>query len=254
MAAETKPRVLVVDDSPDYVVAVKTVLGGDYEVETVLSGEDALDRLDGFNPDVVVLDVNLGPGRMDGFETCAQIRDRSDCVILMLTGSTEEEAELRGFENGADDYISKARLATLKSRMKLAEQRTVRRTQTTAPATAESTPTASDAGDDETTSVIRFDEENGVVYLDHQPIPVTRMQMSALKVLGTSEPPGTEIPREAFRVAIWPEQSIDEIGSRLDTLISDLRKLLRQHESQFSIKTVHGFGYRFSAHDAAAVG
>ena len=69
------------------------------------TAEEALEILDKERTGMVLLDVMLP--KMDGFETCATIREKQNIPILMMSAMTDEESKLLGYDTGADDYIDK---------------------------------------------------------------------------------------------------------------------------------------------------
>ncbi len=98
--------VLVVDDDRDLVEVLTFILGrAGFTVLGAHEVREALFLVERENPLAAILDVRLGDG--DGFELLRQIRERSDLPIIMLTGLKDEEDLLRGFELGADDYLTK---------------------------------------------------------------------------------------------------------------------------------------------------
>jgi len=98
--------VLVVDDDSRTRSLEKFVLEQEgFPVETVGSGEEALEVFGKISPALVLLDVNM-PG-IDGFTTCQRIREVSQVPIIMVTGQDRDEDKVRGLELGADDYVTK---------------------------------------------------------------------------------------------------------------------------------------------------
>lgn len=105
---QLQSRILIVDDRPTNVEVLKKVFGSEYQVETAESGAEALVQAHAFQPDIILLDVMM-PG-IDGYETCRQLRsapDLSHAKILMVSAKTRLEERLRGYDAGADDYITK---------------------------------------------------------------------------------------------------------------------------------------------------
>lgn len=101
-----KHLVLVVDDEPAIVRLARARLQADnLAVVTASNGPEALDLLDRERPDLVILDVMMP--EMDGFETLRRIRQHSAVPIIMLTARASDPDKLRGFEYGADDYLTK---------------------------------------------------------------------------------------------------------------------------------------------------
>src|SRR4030095_16248073 len=99
-------RILVVDDEPQIRRVMRTTLtGAGYEVDDARTGEEALNKLRGFRPDLVLLDINL-PG-MSGLEACRTIRSDSNVAIIMLTVHNTETAKVEALDAGADDFVTK---------------------------------------------------------------------------------------------------------------------------------------------------
>ena len=120
-SAAPRPTVLVVDDEPEIRTVLRDRLLATYNVVTASCGSEALDIVDGQVPSAVLADVTM-PG-MTGFELCRRLRERLQMrhvPILLITALGSVEDKLRGFEVGADDYVTKpfsfreveARLAT----------------------------------------------------------------------------------------------------------------------------------------------
>jgi len=104
-----RPRILVVDDEGANLVllAAKFERVG-YEVEKARDGIEALQKVESFAPDLVLLDVMMP--RMDGYETLRRLKSREETrylPVIMLTGKADVEDKVHGLEVGAEDYISK---------------------------------------------------------------------------------------------------------------------------------------------------
>ena len=102
-------RVLVVDDILPNVKLLEAKLACEYyDVITATSGQEALDKIENENPDIVLLDVMM-PG-MDGFEVCERIKsnpEKAHIPVVMVTALTDIQDKVRGLEVGADDFLSK---------------------------------------------------------------------------------------------------------------------------------------------------
>ena len=99
-------KVLVVDDDVDLLDLMTYALRREgYNVLAAVDGQQALQRWESENPDIVLLDGNLP--KVDGFEACRRIRHDSKTPVIMLTARDEEEDILRGLQIGADDYMTK---------------------------------------------------------------------------------------------------------------------------------------------------
>jgi two-component system KDP operon response regulator KdpE len=127
-----RPRVLVADDDPLIQRLVRTHLDrAGFRVLIASDGEEAVDMVAADQPDLIVLDLMLP--KLDGFEVCRRIREFSLVAVVMLTARGEQGDKLRGFEAGADDYLTKPFApAELLARVRAV----LRRTQQAGPATA----------------------------------------------------------------------------------------------------------------------
>jgi two-component system KDP operon response regulator KdpE len=99
-------KVLVVDDEPQIRRIMRTTLtSAGYEVDDAKTGEEALEKVRGFRPDLVLLDINM-PG-MGGVAACRAIRQDSSVAIIMLTVKNSEKDKVEALDAGADDFVSK---------------------------------------------------------------------------------------------------------------------------------------------------
>lgn len=102
-------RILLIDDTPANLQAISGVLREQgYQITVATSGQQGLDLLAKFRPDLILLDVVM-PG-IDGFETCQRIKAMTqwrEMPIIFLTARTETADIVRGFEAGGVDYIAK---------------------------------------------------------------------------------------------------------------------------------------------------
>ena len=102
-------KVLIVDDEPNIVISLEFLMQqAGYEIAVARDGQQALDALDSFRPDLVLLDVMLP--HKTGFEICQMIRESSawrDIKIVMLTAKGRDVDITKGMELGADAYVTK---------------------------------------------------------------------------------------------------------------------------------------------------
>ncbi len=107
--AERKRSVLVVDDVPKNIQILGSILRDEgYEISFALNGKDALKKVEASRPDIILLDVMMP--EMDGYQTCSQLRENEstmDIPVIFLTAKTDEESRIRGFQVGAQDYVTK---------------------------------------------------------------------------------------------------------------------------------------------------
>jgi len=102
-----RQKVLVVDDEPKLVRLVKEVLTATgFDVISVSDGNSAIEAIAMENPDLVLLDIVLAD-EIDGYQVAQRVREFSDIPIIMLTAKVRESDLIRGFDAGADDYITK---------------------------------------------------------------------------------------------------------------------------------------------------
>jgi DNA-binding response OmpR family regulator len=106
---DVRPLVLVADDDPDILALVRFRLERDgYEVLSAPDGETALDLALARTPDLAVLDVMMP--HLDGYELTRRLREHGPTTgipIILLTARVQEPDLERGFEAGADDYVTK---------------------------------------------------------------------------------------------------------------------------------------------------
>src|SRR6266851_6314191 len=102
-------RILVVDDNELNVKLLEAKLTYEYYVvSTAADGFEALAKIETDKPDIVLLDVMM-PG-LDGFETCRRIKAdpaTADIPVIMVTALSDVDDLVRGFEAGADDFVTK---------------------------------------------------------------------------------------------------------------------------------------------------
>src|SRR5713101_8070079 len=99
-------RILVVDDEIEIVRALqRSLTAHGYEVFTAGSGEEALEAITHYRPDLMLLDLGL-PG-ISGLEVCKQVRMQSNLPIIVLSVKDTERDKVLALDLGADDYVSK---------------------------------------------------------------------------------------------------------------------------------------------------
>jgi DNA-binding NtrC family response regulator len=106
---DSRARILVVDDHPSNLKAIRSKLGAEgHEILEATNGEEAVEKFEAERPDLVLLDIMM-PG-MDGYEVCARIKNGTGegfTPVILVTAKTDTESLVKGFEIGADDYITK---------------------------------------------------------------------------------------------------------------------------------------------------
>jgi CheY-like chemotaxis protein len=106
---ETRPQILIVDDEPLNINILVDVLAGEWRTLVATSGEQALRRCQATPPpDLILLDVMMP--EMDGYEVCRRLASdpaTSGIPVIFVTAMAESAQEMKGFELGAVDYITK---------------------------------------------------------------------------------------------------------------------------------------------------
>lgn len=109
MSTENTPLVLIVEDSPTQAKEIEANLHRHgFRVTIAPDGLAGLEAADEFNPDLIVLDVNLP--KMDGYQVCRRLKrdpKTASIPVIMLTIDDSSDATMTGLEAGADDYIPK---------------------------------------------------------------------------------------------------------------------------------------------------
>ena len=99
-------KILVVDDEKPIADIIKFNLTKEgFEVETAYDGEEAVEKVESYNPDLLILDLMLP--KKDGLEVAREVRKTHDLPIIMVTAKDTEIDKVLGLEMGADDYVTK---------------------------------------------------------------------------------------------------------------------------------------------------
>jgi DNA-binding response OmpR family regulator len=242
-------RVLVVEDEQHLAEGLRFNLEAEgYQVQLVDAGEAALEKLKADAPafDVVILDVML-PG-ISGFEVVSQMRESGQYVpTLILTARGHADDVLRGFESGADDYLTKPfELSILIARIRGLLRR--REWLRAAPRLAES-PAEPDGSKDVFTfgdKSVHFDRLE--LHVRDQVFPLTLMEANVLRYLIEHE--GQRVSRKAMLAKVWGLHE-DTDTRAIDNFIVRLRRYIEDDPTRpRHLQTVRGVGYRFVASPA----
>jgi two-component system KDP operon response regulator KdpE len=227
-ASARPPRVLVVDDEPQIVRALKVVLReAGFEAVPAETASEALDLAAVRPPDAAIVDLVLPDG--DGVEVTRRLREWSEMPILVLSAVGEEEQKVRALEAGADDYITKPfGTRELVARLHAALRRAGR-------------------AEDEPSIVVDGLEIDlaARVLLDSQPIHLTPIEFELLRVLVRNR--GRLLTHRKLLAEVWGPEYVDDIQP-LRTHIARLRAKIEPEgaEGPRYIVTDPGVGYRFS--------
>ncbi len=222
-------KILVVDDDPAIRNLITRYLSQqDYEVEAAKDGQIALEIFDKFHPDLVVLDVNLPD--TTGFTLCQEMQNRTSVFVLMLTSLTGEADKIKGFNQGADDYITKPfGLAELGARVQaiLKRQRSV----------TDNEPKSLVYGD------LLIDPSRREVKIKEKFIPLSALEFDLLYCLASK--PGRAWRRSELLQEVWDYEYEGE-QRVVDVHIGQIRKKIEPDTDKPTlIKTIRGVGYMF---------
>ena len=223
------PRVLVVDDEPQIVRALKVVLReAGFEAVPAETGSEALDLAAVRPPDAAIVDLVLPD--IDGIAVTRTLREWSDMPILVLSAVGEEEQKVRALEAGADDYITKPFGAReLIARLNAALRRAAR---------GEGEPRIEADG-------LEIDLAARVVRRDGEAIHLTPIEFDLLRALARNR--GRLITHRKLLAEVWGPEYVDDIQP-LRTHIARLRAKIEPEgeDGPRYIVTDPGVGYRFS--------
>ena len=223
-------KILVVDDEALLVKGIKFNLQNDgYEVVTGSNGAEAVALAADPTVDLVVLDVMMP--EMDGLEACMKIRDFSDVPIIMLTAKADDMDKLMGFDQGADDYLTKPfNILELKARIRALLRRAGRR--------EEKQNWLTGGG-------IRIDTQSRTAYRGSEPVDLTLKEFDLIELLLRN--PNRVYSREVLLDTIWGYEYRSDIRT-VDVHIRRLREKLEENPAQPQhIMTKWGVGYYFKA-------
>jgi two-component system, OmpR family, KDP operon response regulator KdpE len=220
-------RVLVVDDEPQILRALRTSLHGTgYDVETAATAEEALTALAANPPDAVVLDLVLPDG--SGTEVTRELRTWSSAPVILLSVVGDESEKVAALDAGADDYVTKPfSVEELLARLRAALRR----------ADAPSEPVVA-LGD------LRIDLEKRAVWVRGEPVQLTPNEFALLRVLARN--PGKLLTHAALLREVWG-RGYGEESHYLHVYVSQLRRKLEADPARPQyILTEPGAGYRLA--------
>ena len=221
-------KILVVDDDP----AIRNLIHRfferqNYQMESAPDGQTALETFEKFNPDLVILDVNLPD--TTGYELCEVMQQRTGVYILMLTSRTDEEDKIEGFAKGADDYLTKPfGLAELGARVGaiLKRQRSINTSEQQVLAFGN----------------LEIDPNSREVRLHGGEIALTALEFDLLLFLASH--PGRVWRRSELIQQVWDYEYAGE-SRVVDVHIGQIRRKIEADDQPTLIHTVRGVGYKF---------
>jgi two-component system KDP operon response regulator KdpE len=221
-------RVLVVDDEPQILRALRTSLrGAGYEVQAVETAEAALTALAVDPPDAVILDLVLPDGR--GTDVTRELRTWSNLPVIILSVVGEEREKVAALDAGADDYVTKPfGIDELLARLRAA----LRRREPSAEPVVE-------------VGALRVDLDKKSVHVDGRLVQLTPHEYALLAALARS--PGKLMTHSALLREVWGRAYGDE-SHYLHVYVSQLRRKLEPDPARPRyILTEPGAGYRLAS-------
>jgi len=221
-----EPLVLAVDDEPGIRKLIKLELSGQgFRVLTAENGAEAIRLEEEHRPDLVLLDVVMPD--MTGLEVMAQLRDRTNVPIILLTGKNSDGDKVMGLESGADDYLAKPFAPDeLSARVRAVLRRAVGTSGTEAIVAA---------GD------LEIDLHRRVVRRSGEEVTLTRTEWMLLQQLAAN--PGRIMLNAELLTKVWGPQYRGDL-QYLRVWMSRLRKKLENDPSNPTLlKTFTGIGY-----------
>lgn len=232
-----RDRVLIVDDDPDIRNVLELYLEKEgYEITSVTEGSEAIDVIDRFSPDLIILDIMM-PG-LDGYETCQGIREKTDAPILFLSAKEDDFDKILGLRIGGDDYITKpfspgvlvARIKAHLRRTRIASNKKEMNMEK---------------------SMIEFpglsiDLDSCLVKSNGNPVTLPAKEYQLLTLLSKNVEKVYSV-EQLFQL-IWGENSLGD-NRTVMVHISNLRKKIEPNPAKpLYILTVRGIGYKFNGH------
>ena len=226
-------RILIVDDEPSIVMAVRDeLLFEGFKVESAVDGPEAIKLAHELRPDVLLLDLML-PG-LNGFEVCRQLRsEMPEMWIIMLTVRGQEVDRVMGLELGADDYVTKPfSLRELVARIKVGLRRQTGRRKSPLHRLGN----------------IEIDLPSHRVTKNGAELSLTKKEYEILELFLSR--PGEVITRDEFLNQLWGED-VYVTHRVIDTHMASLRKKLEDDPNNPEhILSVRGVGYRLDVNSS----
>lgn len=228
------PRILIIDDEPQILRALKTILGARrFQVLQAKTAEEGLALAALQEPDVIVLDLSLPD--MDGIQVCERIREWSRVPIIILSVRDNERDKVAALDKGADDYLTKPfgieeLLARIRVALRHSEQ---------ALGNSQSVVRA---------GPIQIDLARHIVTRGEEEIHLTATEFKLLAYLAANA--DRVLTHQAILSHVWEFADVDHV-EYLRVYIGQLRRKLEPNPDEpLFIQTEPGIGYRFITPDS----
>ncbi|HVD43811.1 MAG TPA: response regulator transcription factor [Rubrobacter sp.] len=226
MITSTAEILIVEDDEVIMGTLAYNLSRNGFGVSQATGGADALRLARKLRPDLILLDLML-PGE-SGIEVCERIRERDQGVmIVMITAKDSEEDKVRGFEAGADDYVTKPfgmkeLVARINANLKRGE--------------TGARGKVIEAGD------LSIDTKNFTAYAGGQSLELRLKEFELLAALASTQ--GELRSREELAKEVWGHAGVGS-SRTIDVHIRRIRAALEQKSAYEYVHTARGLGYRF---------
>ena len=232
-------RILVVDDEPAIQrILRRNLMAAGYDVLVAEDGEQAVEMARLHHPDLILLDLYLPNGELDGMDVCVQVRQLMQTPIIVLSAVTEEKQKVRVLDLGADDYLTKP----FSNEELQASVRACLRRASLAEATNENEPEVLRSEDD----YLYMNTARRQVLAGGQEVRLTPTEFELLRQLMLYS--GKVLTHRSLLRAVWGP----EYGEEADYLRVYIRQLRLKIEVEPSrpryILTEPGIGYVFRPH------
>jgi len=227
MTAATRPRVLVCDDEPQILRALRVILrDAGYEALPASGVEEALDVAAVERPDAAIIDLVLPDG--DGIALCRRLREWSEMPVIVLSAVGDEEAKVRALASGADDYVTKPfspreLVARLEANLRRAGG-------------SEEEPLITVEG-------VEIDLPRRRVTVQGEEVHLTPTEFELLRELAGNR--GRLLTHRELLVNVWGTGYADDTQV-LRAHIANLRRKIEPQDGPRLIRTESGVGYRFA--------
>jgi two-component system KDP operon response regulator KdpE len=223
-----RPRVLVCDDEPQILRALRVALrDAGFEAVPATTADEALDAAALQAPDAAILDLVLPDG--DGIEITRSLREWTQAPILVLSAVGDEDRKVEALQAGADDYVTKPfSPRELIARLQAALRR------------------AAPVADEPLVSVgaLEVDLADRLVRVAGEDVHLTPIEFKLLRAFITRR--GRLLTHSALLTEVWGPAYADDVAT-LRTHVANLRRKIEPGGTPRLIRTEPGVGYRFAA-------
>lgn len=229
----TNAKILIADDDRNICELLRMYLEKDgFSVVIAGNGEEALQKFDEEEPDLLLLDVMMP--RLDGWQVCRELRKKSECPIIMITAKGETFDKVLGLELGADDYVVKPfEPKEIIARIKAVLRRTGK-------ASAENDKKEVNF-DKLTVNMTKYE-----LKVDGKVVDTPPKELELLFHLASN--PNRVYTRDQLLDEVWGFEYYGD-SRTVDVHVKRLREKLEGVSKKWTLKTVWGVGYKFETKD-----